>query len=1467
MKLKTKLVSGFLGVASLVAMLGIMNIQTAKNINSSFNHISNVTAPKLVALEEIKVAYIKILLEMNNYEVIKGELQEIKSKASRQKLLSEHLLKINNAKNKLETTLDKFNLLAESKEDKQLLENLATAKQKLYTKLENIVPAKPQKLSPEIIINQKNIEKNKFNQIIEKIDQNIALEIKSLNEGKQTGENKATKAIIINIISVTVVVLMANIIGVILAEKIAKPIIKLKKAAIKVGQGNLNTIVDIEDKDEIGILAKAFNQMVEDLKRTTVSKYYVDNIIRSMMDALIVLAPDATIQTFNFATLLLLEYDDEKDLLDKPVEILLAENDFLNEFGSGKASIINSFIGRKETTLLTKNGREIPVTFSASIMRDREGEIQGIVCLAQDISTRKQAEAVLRRQALTFENISDGVILTDLEGHIIDCNPAAEKMFGYMKNEVLERTIEIFYRPQEAAVLSLLTMDGLRRHGRWSGEIKFIRKDGSSGVCETVILPLRDEHGEMIAAIGVNRDITERKRAEQALRESEAKWRSLVENAPDMILTVDIKGKIQFINRVASGLNLEEVIGSSVYDLVPAENRENLQKILEKVFSNGLAQTYEMPGIGAHGRIAWYSTRVSPIFNNNRQVVALTLISRDISDRKQMEEALRESEARLEGILNSLTDIVWSADAITREMLYLNPATEKVYGCLVIEFFDNPNLWMEMVHPEDLEQVKYAWQVMFITGSKELEYRIIRPDKEIRWLHERSLLICDSEGNPIRIDGIATDITERKLAQETLEKANEKLEIRVQERTKELSLALARLQQEIEEKQIVAEALRQSEEKLNGILNSLDDVVWSADANTWEILYISPAAEKIYGTQATQETKNLNIWLEMIYPEDRDQVRQMVENRGKKVSAEIEYRIVAPNGKIRWVRSRSRIVYNSAGEAIRIDGIDTDITKRKQAEEILLHSEAQLRKKAQQEELINQLASQIRNSLDLDTILETAVSAIRNLLEIDRCLFTRYNHKQNHKLAINTYHSNTIINQEYCHLNSVVWEVVKEAKQPKIPSLLGQDQIEFAEMLMQQILNNELIRVDDVATLSYTQQKNLYQNWGYTAILALPIKRQTENTCIFICGHCTSARFWNDNEVALLEAITDQLAIAISQAELYAQATNAAKIAQEQAQQIELTLKALQQTQAQLIQTEKMSSLGQMVAGIAHEINNPISFIYGNIMPVSEYIQDLQRLLKLYQEHYPQPIEIIAQEIESIELDFLLEDLDKILNSMKVGADRIREIVLSLRNFSRLDEAEMKKVDIHEGIDNTLLILQHRLKAKADRPEIKIIKEYGNLPKIECYAGQLNQVFMNLLANATDALDIGSSHQSLTIPKPTPNNGYMLEVNQNISTLSYQPNPTIHIRTKMLENDKVIISIADNGPGMTEEVCHRIFDPFFTTKPVGQGTGLGLSISYQIIIEKHRGQIKCISKPGAGAEFIIELPVKQRHTTPVFINA
>ena len=309
---------------------------------------------------------------------------------------------------------------------------------------------------------------------------------------------------------------------------------------------------------------------------------------------------------------------------------------------------------------------------------------------------------------------------------------------------------------------------------------------------------------------------------------------------------------------------------------------------------------------------------------------------------------------------------------------------------------------------------------------------------------------------------------------------------------------------------------------------------------------------------------------------------------------------------------------------------------------------------------------------------------------------------------------------------------------------------------------------------------------------------------------------------------------ALARIRVHLQLHHSQKSLEQRTTELSQALDNLKQAQVHLVHSEKMSSLGQMMAGIAHEINNPVNFIYGNLAPAKEYIQDLINFLELYSEYHPQPHPKIQAWMEKMDVDYLKEDLPKLINSLELGSDRIRRLVLSLRNFSRLDEAECKAVNLHEGIESTLLILQHRLKACVEYPVIQVIKDYGQLPMIECYPSQLNQVFINLLSNAIDALQSSWENRQQT----------------------HITNPTITIHTFAIDDNWVNISINDNGTGISEAVRSQLFDPFFTTKPVGKGTGLGLSISHEIITKKHNGKIDCYSNLDQGTEFVVQIPVQ-----------
>lgn len=785
--------------------------------------------------------------------------------------------------------------------------------------------------------------------------------------------------------------------------------------------------------------------------------------------------------------------------------------------------------------------------------------------------------------------------------------------------------------------------------------------------------------------------------------------------------------------------------------------------------------------------------------------------------RQNLEELLQESEERFR-LIAEATPVMISLINSQYQYEYCNTVQREFIGLSSDQQLDK--VWFQNIHPEDKQQYQQNCDATFGAKSKfQIEYRRRRADGEYRWVLETGMPRFTSNNNFVGYVCSCIDITGEHQA-ENLRNcckgqganqlvANNQISKQVATKTQDnRCLSSSQLPPIVPAKQAVGvscsltntkassltenvlqksteETLKASEAPLRLALNAAQMGVWDWDIEKGSVTY-SEREEAILGFTPGDFERTYQAYFNRIHPEDRNQVNQANKNTIKNgTQYDIDYRIIGQDNTIYWLREKGIVLRNQTGKAVRRLGITMDITESKQAEELLKQSKEDYRKLAQQKELLYRISNQIRNSLDLNTILDTAVEEIRNVLQIEHCLFI------------------------WCRPNetSVTWEIVHEAKPTHLPSLLGSYHVE-----------------DTVESLNINVSlKKLFQSFGYEDIRNLPIQTIEQEIGVITCLNSNSCQLWVDQEIELLSSVCDQLAIAINQAELYTQSHTAAMVSAQKATQLEQVLRSLQQTQSQLIQTEKMSCLGQLVAGLAHEINNPVSFIYGNINYVDNYIKDLLSLVKLYEINYPKPRSEIQVLSEAIDLSFLVEDLPKVLISMKLGANRIRDLVLSLRNFSRLDESEKKPVDIHEGLNNTLLILQHRLKPRAGFATIQIIKEYGELPLVNCYASQLNQVLLNLLNNAIDALELVET-------------------------------PMIRVCTEINDLGGVTIRIIDNGRGMKEAIISRLFDPFFTTKPIGQGIGLGLSISYQIIVEKHKGTLKCSSELGKGTEFAITIP-------------
>ena len=679
------------------------------------------------------------------------------------------------------------------------------------------------------------------------------------------------------------------------------------------------------------------------------------------------------------------------------------------------------------------------------------------------------------------------------------------------------------------------------------------------------------------------------------------------------------------------------------------------------------------------------------------------------------------------------------------------------------------------------------------------------------------------------------------------------------------------------------ELLEESDVRFRSLVANIPGAVYRCACDSaWTMTFLSDGIEDISGYLASDFINNrVRSFGSIIHPQDRGKVEDSIwQSISTKQPYVTEYRIVRGDGKITWVYDKGQAIFDREGKILYLDGVMLDITQQKETEAELRRTQAFLDsvvqnlpvgvfiKDAQKlqinywnkasEELFGYSKEEVLGKNDYDFMPEARGNNLRSkdrqilqaakLVDIpETSIITPHQGERiihtkkvplldergilQHLLIIceditERKRAEEALRESESHYRYIVetasegvWLFDPESKTTFLNSRTAQ----MLGYKVEEILGKSLFQFIDEESHQLAQNYLNRRHQGIQERYDFKFRRQ-DGSSLWAIVSATPIFDPRGQFVGVLRMITDiserkrtEGALLESKCKLKAKNTR-----------LKQTLNKLQQTQTQLIQNEKMASLGQMVAGIAHEINNPICFIDGNIVYADQYASDLLHLLELYRKHYPEPVPEIKDEIETIDLDFLATDFPKLLKSMKEGANRIRQIVISLRNFSRLDEAEIKQVHIDEGIDSTLLILQHRLKKGLQHQEIQVEKNYGELPLIECYAGALNQVFFHILNNAIDVLES-------------------------------QPQPRkITISTEIETRESIIIRIADNGCGIPETIQKRIFDPFFTTKPIGAGKGLGLSISHSIIIDKHGGKLTCNSTVGKGTEFAIALPISQK---------
>ncbi len=962
--------------------------------------------------------------------------------------------------------------------------------------------------------------------------------------------------------------------------------------------------------------------------------------------------------------------------------------------------------------------------------------------LALDLQkTQQQLQETQHKLSFLVERNPLGIIQWNTAFEVEEWNQGAESIFGYSKQEALNRhAVELIVPGNAREYFNQIMTPLLKQEGGVRSSNENFRKDGTVITCEWYSTRLTDFEGNIIGVLSIVEDITSRKNIEAALICSEARFKKLAANVPGMIYQFRLApdGTTSF-PYVSEG-------SREIYGIEPEEAQKNAGLLTEAVYIEDKSSFLESVAISAQtlenwdwqgrmfsqtGELKWVRGISRPELQSNGSILWDGLLI-DISEHQQalldLEQLNKELEHRVEErtvelqqsqqllklVFDTLPQRVFWKD---KNHTYLGcnqkfaldvglSSPDEVIGKDDFDLFGN-----DIAH---LHRTNDSFAIK--NNLPKINYEEAQPkeDGTCVWLRKNKIPLCNLQGDVIGVFGSYEDITLEKQAQE---------------------------------------ALRESEAKFRSFVENSNYLIYSQSLEGI-LSYLSPNATDIIGYEPEELIGKS--FVPFVHLDDLSTFQQFLNkviNTGNK-QAGLEFRFQTKNSTWCWMRASTSPIKNADGDVIGFQGMINDITERKQAEITLQKS-------------LKELAD-IKFALDQSSII--AITNNQGLIEYVNDKFTQISQYQAEELIGKTH---KIINSGH-HGKAFFQDMWKTISQGKV--------------WKGEIKN---------------RAKDGTYYWVDTTIVPL-----------------LDAQNQPQQYIAIRNDITPR-----KQAE--AELTK-------QTKELEQTLNELKCTQLQLIQSEKMSSLGQLVAGVAHEINNPVNFIFGNLKHAYQYTQNLLKIIDLYQTYYPEPISEIQEESEKIDLEFLLEDLPKLYSSMTVGATRIREIVASLRTFSRLDEADLKTADIHEGIDSTLMILEHRLKSKPDRPNITVIKEYGDLPLVECYCGQLNQVFMNILVNAIDAVE----------------ENYKQEDNQ-------QRKPTIYINTQITTSNQIIIRIIDNGIGMSEEVRQKLFDPFYTTKPVGKGTGMGLSISYQIITDRHGGSLRCISSPEKGAEFVIEIPVQQ----------
>lgn len=1005
-----------------------------------------------------------------------------------------------------------------------------------------------------------------------------------------------------------------------------------------------------------------------------------------------------------------------------------------------------------------------------SIMRDITGRKQAETQVEELTRQLAQTQAQLREAGIALATLispADAGILEQIACHIpgviyqfrMDADgsfrfPYAsgrlQEIFGITREEAEQDANRLFQyiHPEDIDRVYQSIFDSAEHLTPWCCEYRLCFPDGRLRWLRGDSTPQRQPDGSTVWH-GYVRDNTESKAAEIALKISEKKFRTIVENLNDMVYILNPDSTFSYVSdqlKEIMGYEVEEMLNESFAKWVYPEDLPICQNTLERCLQGEKLRGVEYRVLHRDGNYYWHSANVSAIVNDGKEVVACLGIGRCIHPEKQTQIALEESNNRWQLAIEAAGDGTWDWNLKTNQVIF-SRQWKAMLGYAEDEIANLLAEWDDRAHPEDKAQC-YADFTKYFSGETSTyrnEHRLRCKDGSYKWILDRGQVVeWDAEGEPVRFIGTHCDIGDRKTA--------------------ELELAV-------------------SQAELMALFNAMQDVIIVLDAEG-RYLKISPSsAPLLYKPTAQILGKTLH---EVLPKESADSfleaIREAIANQ---CVTQLEYSLPIGDRSV-WFDARISPMFQD-----QVVCVARDITAPKRQQQALrLVVEGTAAKTGAEffKSCVQYLAQ----------ALEVRYAMIAEFVDSEKTIATTLAFWAGDEFGDNFSYN---LRGTPCHNVERCVEICR------YPNLV---QRWFPED-------------EDLATLQAESYAGVPIVDAAGNCLGLLVVMDTEPMVQYLEMQSAILSIFATRAGAEMERMEAEAALRESEIQL-----------RKQTAEVEATLKKLQDTQTQLIQAEKMSSLGQLVAGIAHEINNPVSFIAGNIEHATNYASELIKLIHLYREHYPIPPQPIADFIEVIDLEYLESDFYKLLKSMKTGAARISDIVKSLRTFSRLDEADLKETDVHENIESTLLILQSRLNGRAGKPEIQVAKYYGKLPLVECYGGLLNQVFMNLLVNAIDAIE--QQRESL----------------EPIAKLSYIGQ--IAIATSLTAGNRVFISIQDNGCGMSPQVQEQIFNPFFTTKPVGKGTGMGLATSYQIITDNHRGKLQCFSTPGEGTELAIELP-------------